>query len=787
VSASSTHELRSIEPAERWVEAYPLGNGFLGAMCHGGIREDAILLNHGTVWSGDGATVDPHPVDAESARRAIREAEERIGRGKHADAEAALRTLQYSYPQSFLPLARLVRKLSGSDADASGYERVLDLRNAECRTGLASGRILQSVFVSSADDVLVVHVTGVERGVEFELTTPLRVESVAADADDATMICRAPDDVLPSWGAGEGPVRYADDPAGVRAALVVRADGAVLRADDDRIAVRADSDQVVVVIAVETTFVGSETSPTRPLAEVVLAARSRASDAARRDVGELRARHRDAHRELYGRAELILPEGAESATVTERLAAVQRGDSADASADPALLALLFHLGRYLLISSSRPGGLPANLQGIWNAEMQPPWSSDYTLNINLEMNYWLAETTDLSECVEPLERFIGALAERGGPTARRLYDAAGWVAHQCSDAWAYGDPVGDGTHDVAWAFWPMAGPWLVAHLWERYRFGGRVEDLERSWPVIRGAAEFVLSWMTEREDGRLGFALSTSPENRFLTDEGRPFALAPDATMDLALAKHLMGVVVEAAGALEIDDDVAARAAAARDRLPDPTIGADGLVEEWRDLARMEDPHHRHMAHLVFVHPLDGTPDGALADAARRSLDARGDESTGWSLAWKAAMRARLRQPDAVDRLLDLFVRTTDDTRAPDGGGRWRGGLYPNLFSAHPPFQIDGNLGIVAALAECLVQSHRGVIELLPAVPRAMRSGSVRGLRARGGVAVDLAWRDGHLESARIRNAGERAAQLRVVYGGRELSVHLAVGEERELAFVDPR
>jgi len=788
VSASSIHELRSTEPAERWVEAYPLGNGFIGAMCHGGTEDDVILLNHATVWSGDGRSPDPHPIDADHARRAIAGAEGSIAEGDHATAEAALRTLQHSYPQSFLPLARLTRRLDAADAGEGECERILDLRDAECRTILRRGRVEQSVFVSGADDVLVVHLEGAEHGVEFELTSSLRVESAHARPGEATMICRAPDDVLPSWADEDEPVRYAETPGGVRAALVVRAHGATLLADGERITVRTDpGEAAVLVVAIETTFIGSTEAPSRPLSEVVATAQRRASDAETRGVDALRARHRDAHRELYDRVALSLPGGTEAETTAERLAAVQRGESADVTADPALLALLFHLGRYLLISASRPGGVPANLQGIWNAEMQPPWSSDYTLNINLEMNYWLAETTDLPECTEPLQRYVGALAERGEAAARRLYGASGWVAHQCSDVWAYGDLVGDGTHDVAWAFWPMAGPWLVTHLWERYRFGDSVEDLERSWPLIRGAAAFVLDWMTEREEGRLGFALSTSPENKFVAEDGRSFALAADSTMDLALAKYLMGVVVEAAGVLGIDDDVVVRAAAARERLPDPTIGADGLVEEWRGIDEMEDPRHRHMAHLVFVHPLDGEPCGELADAARRSLDARGDESTGWSLAWKAAMRARLRQPDAVDRLLDLFVRTTDDTRAPDGGGRWRGGLYPNLFSAHPPFQIDGNLGIVAALSECLVQSHLGVIELLPVIPAAMRSGSVRGLRARGGVAVDLAWRDGRLESARIRNVRDRAVQVRVAHDTGELQMRLGAGEERELASVDFR
>lgn len=774
------HSLRADAPAAEWIEAYPVGNGLIGAMCHGGVETEEILLNHGTVWSG-GPGPDPHPVDATTAHAAVREARMSMAAGDTARAEAALRRLQYAHPQSFLPLARLMRR-SRTDASARGYSRTLDLRQAECR--VETENLAQTVFASAPDGVLVVDVAGGDTA--FDLDSPLRVERVESADGEILMICRAPDDVLPLWAASADAVRYDADPKGVRAAIAIRAiEGeATASAEHGSASLRVDGARAAVAIAVETTFVRTGQAPTRSIDDVVAAARGRARAAAARGVAELRERHRSAHRELYDRVALDLPADDVPEITTDRVAAVQLGETADAAADPSLIALLFHYGRYLLISSSRPGGVPANLQGIWNAQMQPPWSSNYTLNINLEMNYWLAEVTDLPEAVVPLRDYIEALARRGAPLAERVYGAPGWAAHHCSDVWGYDDPVGDGTHDLAWAFWPMAGAWLVTHLWERYRFGGDLDELRAAWPVIRGAAEFVLAWADER-GGRLGFDLSTSPENRYLAADGEAFALAPDATMDLVLARNLMSIVADAAEALGETDELTGRAVAARELFPEPSIGAGGLVQEWRGIDALEDPQHRHMAHLVYVHPLDGEPTGPLADAARRSLDVRGDESTGWSLAWKIAMRARLHEPAAIERLLDLFVRSTRDNRHVAGAGSWRGGLYPNLFAAHPPFQIDGNLGIVAAVAECLLQSHRGSLELLPAVPAALAAGSVRGLRARGSFAVDLEWEAGRVLRARIENRGGAERTVRIEAHGRTHRHTLAAGAACDLTAAD--
>ncbi|GAA4255780.1 glycoside hydrolase family 95 protein [Dactylosporangium darangshiense] len=787
------------QPASTWFEAIPVGNGRLGAMVFGGVHRSRFQVNDSTVWSGtpDGPAAGLAEVLASGAgpqrlaevRRAIREEDYRR-------AEALLMSFEGRYSQEYLPFLDLWMSLAaGPEATYRGRTLNLDTGVVGETIDLGAGRTVERrTWASRPAQALCVSVTvdGGTVDMSLELSSLLRVVHRTTDHAGIVVGVEVPIDGAPRHEEGVAePLRYAGqrtdgyDPFAA-AAVRIDTDGTVVVAGDTW-SVRGMTRALVTLASATSagdfwarrgpaTSPGSRKQHQDDAAHRAAAARSAGAD-------ELLHAHETDLRNLLGATRLAIGD--------RRAGTVDVARDVLAGIDDRLVAtVMFQLGRYLLASASRPGGgPPANLQGLWNADLRPAWSSNYTLNINTEMNYWGAEPAGLSECHEPLFELIDRLAVTGRQVSRDLYGTRGWVAHHNTDMWAWALPVGMGHGNPSWAIWMMGGVWLTQHVWEHFDFTQDMDFLrDRGWPLMRGCAEFCLDWLVDGAAGWLDTIPSTSPENAFISRHGTPESLSYSTAMDIALIRALFTRCLDAAERLGAHDDPICREI--RDALPrlrPPAVTGDGRLQEWVDDHPEQDPAHRHMSQMVAVYPLgqidpEQTPD--LAAAAARLLDSRGPGAMGWSWAWKIALRARLGDARTAR---GLFLEATrpfggdSTTDAPVDGSRW-GGLLPNLFSTHPPFQIDGNYGLMAAILELVVHSHGGVIRLLPAIPAQWPEGSARGVRCRGGWSVDLAWQQGRLTSLTVRGSHLTGTRTAVIRDGRR-TVEVAVDAGEEVHF----
>lgn len=770
-------------PAEYFEEALVIGNGTMGATLYGGVKKDKISFNDITLWTGEPESENSSP----DAFNVIPEIRALLDNEDYQGADKAQYKVQGHYSENYQPLGTLTIEYLDDTAGISDYHRWLDIGNATARTQyLKDGKLFTSdYFASAPDSVIVIRLKsenkeGIHALLSFD--SPLPHSSQVAD-NEISVEGYAAYHSFPVYYKAEDKHRY-DPERGIHFKTLVRVlsvDGSVKnRYSDSRIEIDG-STEVLILIANVTSFNGFDKDPVKEGRNYRSHVEKRMKCTIGKTYDALREAHIRDYKYYFDRVKLDL------GNTDDDIAALPTDKQLLFYTDckqqnPDLEELYFQFGRYLLISSSRTPGVPANLQGLWNESVLPPWSSNYTVNINLEENYWASGTTNLIEMQYPLIEFIANLSKTGRKTAKDYYGVErGWCLGHNSDIWAMTCPVGLNEGDPSWACWTMGGTWLSTHIWEHYLFTLDKGFLCKFYPVLKGAAEFCMDWLVEK-DGKLVTSPGTSPENKYITPDGYVGATSYGNTSDLAMIRECLIDAAEASKVLGVDKSFRKRIKKTLSRLYPYQVGKDGNLQEWYYDWQDQDPYHRHQSHLFGLYPghhlsVEETPE--LAAACARTLQIKGDETTGWSTGWRVNLLARLRDGEKAYHMYRRLLRYVSPDNYKGEDARRGGGTYPNLLDAHSPFQIDGNFGGCSGVIEMLMQSSTNKIVLLPALPESWADGSVQGICARGGFVVNMEWKNREVVSLIVSSL--KGGQTEICFNGVSKKVVFKAGEKKRL------